>query len=366
MGRMNAKVLLVGSVPGTSVEDVFSVVEKGVGDLLGCVPDGEIGHRRIWINFLAWHTYQHHPDLEVLSRPLPVDPSDPKEWRGPGDDWVPQGYHDHWLFTARPGITKIRFKNLGYAEDAAKSYAIFKKMRAAGKFARDTRFQVALPLTESGIRPFLPNAKDFPIFWDAYEEAMRREIEAIADTIPPADLAVQWDICMEILAAAVGDGPNELFRWKGPDDPIVRYRRAIAALSPIVPEEAWLGFHLCYGDLGHRHFVEPQDLDLAVEMANIGVRAAGRSIDFHHVPVPRDRDDDAYFAPLKKLAIGDGRMFLGLVHHTGGKEATLKRVATAKRHLADFGVATECGFGRRPADQIPDLLAIHRAAAGAV
>jgi hypothetical protein len=27
----------------------------------------------------------------------------------------------------------------------------------------------------------------------------------------------------------------------------------------------------------------------------------------------------------------------------------------------DFGIATECGFGRRPPETVPELLALHRA-----
>jgi hypothetical protein len=35
-------------------------------------------------------------------------------------------------------------------------------------------------------------------------------------------------------------------------------------------------------------------------------------------------------------------------------------VTTASRFLDDFGIATECGFGRRPPECTPGLLALHR------
>jgi hypothetical protein len=57
------------------------------------------------------------------------------------------------------------------------------------------------------------------------------------------------------------------------------------------------------------------------------------------------------------------RLSLGLVHHTGGIEGTKRRLATAKKHVRDFSVATECGFGRRPPETIPALLKIHAEAA---
>jgi hypothetical protein len=52
-------------------------------------------------------------------------------------------------------------------------------------------------------------------------------------------------------------------------------------------------------------------------------------------------------------------LYLGLVHFTDGVEGTLKRIKAAQQCVADFGVATECGFGRRPPDSIPALLRIH-------
>ena len=80
------------------------------------------------------------------------------------------------------------------------------------------------------------------------------------------------------------------------------------------------------------------------------------------MPVPRDRDDDAYFRPLADLDPGGARVFLGLVHHTDGLDGLKRRLATAPRHLDASGVATECGFGRRPPEQVPALLELHRRA----
>ena len=55
---------------------------------------------------------------------------------------------------------------------------------------------------------------------------------------------------------------------------------------------------------------------------------------------------------------------LGLVHHTDGVEGTRGRIATAEKHLPDFLIATECGFGRRNPATIPELLRIHAEVAG--
>jgi hypothetical protein len=82
------------------------------------------------------------------------------------------------------------------------------------------------------------------------------------------------------------------------------------------------------------------------------------------MPVPRDRHDDPYFSPLRDLRLKSGtELYLGLIHLTDGIEGAKRRAAAAKRVVSDFGVATECGFGRRPPETIPELIRLHRAVA---
>jgi hypothetical protein len=78
------------------------------------------------------------------------------------------------------------------------------------------------------------------------------------------------------------------------------------------------------------------------------------------MPVPRDRADDAYFAPLRNLKLKPStQLCLGLVHHTDGVAGTRKRLAAAENVVKDFSIGTECGFGRRRPETIPELLRIH-------
>lgn len=55
--------------------------------------------------------------------------------------------------------------------------------------------------------------------------------------------------------------------------------------------------------------------------------------------------------------------YLGLVHHTDGVEGRRQRMETASRSVSDYGIATECGWGRRPKATLPALLRIHVEAA---
>ena len=354
MDTVTGDVLLVGSVPLNSAEEVLRVCAEGVGDLVPSLPDGEVNFRIEWINFLAAKIYSEHPSLETTSRPKDVDGK-------PG--WVPTGYDDHWIFKVKPGLDSVHFDNLGYAAQAKNSYETFRALRQEGVIPANVRFQVSLPLTESATRWFLTNAEDFAILWDAYEEAMGRELATIQSDIPTDDLLIQWDICMEVLAIDTNDQREGLSAWVPPGDPLDRYLRAITAVAAHVVDEVPMGLHLCYGDLLHAHLVEPKDLGVVVGIANDSVREIERQVDFVHVPVPRGRDDDAYFQPLADLDIGAAKLFIGLVHHTDGVDGGLRRLATAKKYAAGFGIATECGLGRRPPETIKELLQIHRGVA---
>ena len=126
-------------------------------------------------------------------------------------------------------------------------------------------------------------------------------------------------------------------------------------LGPLVPEGALLGFHLCFGTLGGWPRFAPDSLDGVVDLANGIVEACGRRVDWLHIPV-LDRDDDAFFAPLANLRPHGARVFLGAIHAMDGFAS---RVATARKYLADFGVAAYCGFGRTPPEGLPDILRDH-------
>jgi hypothetical protein len=89
-------------------------------------------------------------------------------------------------------------------------------------------------------------------------------------------------------------------------------------------------------------------------------RQIARPLQLIHMPVPRNRADDAYFAPLRRLDLRpETELCLGLGHYTDGIEGARKRLATAEKFVRDFSIATECGFGRRDPATIPALLRLH-------
>ncbi len=357
--------LLVGSVPGDTAEQVFRLVGPAIGHLMVGLSDGEPGYRAKWIVFNAPQVFEPNPDLEVVNRPR-ARPEHSVFKDVP--DWVPTTWEDMWRFKVRAGVRDTRFKDLPYPGFARESYPVFRRLRDEGVIPAHTRFQVSLPLPEDFTRWCTGNASDFAIMTRAVEETLKRAVKSIVESVPPADLVLQWDVCWETMAAATGDCMGrEPLAWKADGDPLERFTGYVQRLSPLVPEEALLGMHLCYGDLEHTHLVEPLDLGTCVRMANAAVGAAGRRVDFVQMPVPRNRTDDAYFASLKELKFTDTKLYIGLVHHTDGVPGTLARLNTFRRHYkGKFGVATECGWGRRKPETIPALLQIHREVAAAL
>jgi hypothetical protein len=71
--------LLVGSVPLETAEEVLESCGRTLGNHLNYLPDGEVGDRILWVPMLAYRVFHGHPDIETLARP-PV----PTAWR-PGE-----------------------------------------------------------------------------------------------------------------------------------------------------------------------------------------------------------------------------------------------------------------------------------------
>ena len=340
---MTAHAHLVGSIGLDTADEVFAAVGQLLGSRVKRCPDGEPGGRRVWI---VWQ----YPLLRSNTH-LQLDEKNP----------APREAGVCFLRVADGAKPEdIHFGELGYAREARASYQDFLSARNRGALPRSVRFQVCLPTPYAVIRPFL-SPEAFPAVEPAYEQAMVREVAAICAAIPHQDLAIQWDICVEMLA---WDG-----RWPGmPPTPEMEseFAERFARLGRMVPTDVEMGFHLCYGDLDGKHMVEPQDTGKAVSLANLLIANVNRPIAWIHLPVPVSRDDDAYYAPLRQLKLGPGtELYLGLVH-LDGVAGTKRRMAVASKFASDFGIATECGFARgKTTEQVRELLRIHAGALAA-
>jgi len=337
-------VLFCGSVGLESNEAVFRAIAGSVGSSAKRYPDGETGPRDHWI---LWQTrmFADHPDWEVGTT---VD----MEFGGMSLKGRP-------YFKLKDGLDPgaFEFGPLGYADEAIASYQVLKKLRDDGTVPAGTRLQVSIP-TPAAVLIGNVIESQRALIEPAYESAMLREVDQIVAGIPHQDLAIQWDVCTEILAT--DGGPEPIYY----DDILGGTVDRLQRLAAGIPDEAELGIHLCYGDPGHKHIVEPPDAGKSVLFSNAITERLKRVVNWIHLPVPRGRNDDAYFAPLADLKLRpETQLYLGLVHLRLGEEGTNALIARAERYVSDFGVATECGFGRRESATIPELLKLHAAIA---
>ena len=160
------------------------------------------------------------------------------------------------------------------------------------------RFQVSLPTPQaSGYLYVSGPARE--TYFGVYERALKSALANIVKAIPAADLSIQWDVCQEVLAF------ESYFKDRPP-----HYKKQIfdmlGRLGDAVPAGVEMGYHLCYGSPRDEHLVQPKDAGILVEMMNGIVAATKRPIDFLHIPVPKDRTDDAFYAPLKDFKAPPG------------------------------------------------------------
>jgi hypothetical protein len=339
---MSRNVYLVGSVPMASAGEVFEKVSAALGTRIKRLPDGETGERGDWISWLE-PVFSKHSAFQKSGEFFRVHAT------GTGRE----------RYTLKPGIRPqdVRFDNLFYADIAEQSHAEFRRLKVAGKIPPGTKFQVDLVPAHSVIWLFLVDALHAPID-PIYNDALKREIDKIAAIIPHDELAIQFDVASAVFARLERNEASSYGRTKA--EMQETFGNILVTLGDRVPDDVDLLYHLCYGDSGHKHVVEPTDMNDMVDFANRVARQIKRPVQLIHMPVPRNRSDDAYFAPLQRLELRrETELCRGLVHHTDGVGGTKQRLETAKRHASHFSIATECGFGRRDPATIPELLRIH-------
>lgn len=182
----------------------------------------------------------------------------------------------------------------GYAQAARASYEVFRTLQREGVIPPGVRFQVCLPTPMASAYMYVsPKAREAYI--SVYERALMRALQDILASIPAPQLAIQWDVCQEVL----------IYENFFPERPVDYKRQIVAELARLgaaVPEAVEMGYHLCYGSPADEHLVMPRDMAIMVEIANGVRKASRRRIDFLHMSVPKDRTDGAYFRPLTDLA----------------------------------------------------------------
>ncbi len=340
---------LVGSVNFEDAETTLRTAAEGLGGHLKRIPDGEVGERWHWIAFQP-HRLAQTPGIgRVGDEPVLVR----------GVDFRPARIEE--------GVRAedLELRPLGYAEAALESWQVFSRLKHEGVVPPGTRFQVSLP-TPLGVVGSCVREEDRPEFEPVDEAALARELHQIVDAIPNDELAIQWDAALEFAhleGAGYGAPSNPWFDdvWAGTSERLARQ-------IDRVPGPVEVGVQLCYGDVAEKHFAEPTYAAVITRFANLVAGQVQRPLTWVHLPVPIERDDEAFFAPpLEQLVISpDTGLYLGQAHREDVAEGAERRLKAASAHVARaFGVATECGFGRAPEGAAVPLFEAHRAVAAA-
>jgi hypothetical protein len=357
-----------GSVNLADAETVMREVATRIPVGLRRVTDGETGERIGWVGFQI-AKFMAMTEFESVGKP-PVDGQEVS---------APSQLH------LAPGVAaeNIAWPDLGYAKNYVESYGVFVSLRDQGVIPAGTRFQMQYPTPRAAIGSRFP-PEDAVAVWRSYEAALFGDLGRAIEQLPHHDIAVQWDVAIEITFLGAKELDGEATTGIVPEHRMLL--ETLYALNPSrdelvadvarcvhqVPADVPVGLHLCYGDYGHRHAVQPLSLRVQVEFMNALASKAPRTVNWAAFTVPQDRSDDAYFAPLRNLDIEtDTELNFGIVPYHPSAQApgtTADQVALIDRYLGEsaagarsWGVCQECGLGRvRDAEEILGLLDLHR------
>jgi hypothetical protein len=337
-----ADAMLVGSANVTGAEELFRLVAQTSAGTITRIPDGERGRRVNWLAAQGPYLLAA-PELEAVDT---------------GANRYGSRGQVGKRFRPRDGVDLSTLTlDLPYVEDALESFAVFARLQEEGVLGERVRMQICIPTAMATCLALIaPEAQRAML--PVMERTVGEQVRRIADALPHERIAFQWDVAAEFmhmeLAGASTFSQEEI-------------ATALVRLADLVPDDVAVGYHLCYGDAPPepgakgKHFVEPSDAGLLVAIANAIVAGAGRPVEWIHMPVPINRSDAAYFAPLAELDLpAQTRLYLGLVHEEDGLEGARRRVAAAAAFVTGFGVATECGLQNEPREAHERIFAIQR------
>ncbi len=330
----------------TVMREICSRIPAGVRR----VTDGETGERGYWILFQTQKFLQ-------MSEFEPVTVGHAYETSADAPQ-MPQ-----LRLAEGAAADTIRWPNLGYAEEYAKSFETFDRLQKDGTIPAGVRFQMQYPTPLASMAGTIV-PEDMPAVAASYEMALFADLDKILAKLPHDRCAVQWDVAVEfgLLEGAMGPGSAM---------PMDQVTPGLLRCVDRVPADVPVGLHLCYGDYGHQHFKQPESLQMQVDLVNAVVSAARRVVNWASFTVPQARSDAGYFAPLRDLTAGpETELYFALVPYHPDDQAdgttalqvehidtTLAESSTGQR---EWGICTECGMGRVAADEVPRLLDLHR------
>lgn len=336
---------MVGSIPLDSAENVFRTLGSRCGGHMERIPDGETGRRQRWISFIN-DQLKENPAFEV-DRSIP--PFQFTQYDGTVAYEI-----ERLTFADGVDPSTVEFRT-GYADDAIRNYAVFDKLQSDGAIPAGVKYQICMATPLAIAYNFMAPSVYEP-FIEIYTAHLADEFGKIAEALPHDRISYQWDVCQEVLM------------WEGYYGQFPGYRDQIFSvlgrIGDMVPTDMDVGYHLCYGSPKDKHMILPKDMTNLVDIANGIVAAVSRPVQYIHMPVPIDRNDDDYFRPLTGLNLpGATALYLGLVH-AGDEANSAIKLALAQKYATISGIAAECGMGRGDPAKFEPMLDAHLSLAG--
>lgn len=336
-----------GSVNLADAETVMREIATRIPSGVRRIPDGETGDRGNWIFFQMQKFLQTPGLVQAGSHDQP----------GEGYDQMPQV-----RLADGASADDVIWPDLGYADAYLASFETFRRLQDDGTIPAATRFQMQYPTPLASIAAWIV-PEDQQSLAPSYETALFADLDRLLAAVQHDQVAVQWDVAVEfgLLVGGFDTGPRSF-------DAIAA---SLARCVDAVPADVPVGLHLCYGDYGHQHFVQPESLELQVRVVNAVVDAAARDVSWFSFTVPQNQDAESYFAPLRELlAAASTELYFALVpYHPDDQPAgtTERQTSLIDDNLAqspsgrrDWGICTECGLGRAEEAEVPGLLDLHR------
>jgi len=333
-----------GSVNLTNAEAVMREIASRVPSGVSRIPDGETGDRHGWV-FCQLQKFWQTPGIEKVAK---------KEGA--------EGYAAAPKVRLSGGVDPetLKWPNLGYADGYQESFKTFQRLRKEGAVPGGIRFQVQYPTPLASVGIWMV-PEDHERVLPSYERALCADLDRLLAAVPHAQLAVQWDVAIEIgIVEGVFDSPVTKSRAF---DSVVE---CLVRCVDRVPADVPVGMHLCYGDFNHRHITEPKSLETQVRLANALRSAAHRPINWFTITVPQYQREAAFFAPLRNLQTGvETELYLGIVPYHPAKQepgTTDEQVRLINENMPrrPWGICTECGMANCTPEEIAVLLDKHR------
>jgi hypothetical protein len=338
-----------GGVNLADAETVMREICERIPSGFRRIPDGETGDRQQWIFFQLQKFMQASglEQAEALDQPA-------------------EGYEQMPKMHLSDGVDPdtVAWPNPGYADAYQDSFTTFLRLREDGIIPAGVRFQVQYPTPLASINAWVV-LEDQDRLEASYERALFADLDRLLGALPHNEVAVQWDVAVEF---AILEGGFLATEGQTFDGIVQRLARCVDQ----VPEDVPVGLHLCYGDYGHRHFKEPESLELQVRVANQVSSEARRRVSWFSFTVPQYQRDASYFEPLRGLQTSpETELYFALVpYHPEEQEpdTTSEQVQLVDEYLtenqgrgaAGWGICTECGMARAEREEVPRLLDMHR------